>query len=152
MLLRTWLKYSSAIRLAHSTQYFNGRVGFDTSAHLIIILFTSITFSGSIAADRSKSWEPCTQIFRENVYKDSSKDDFVIDLFKEKKKKPRQFGEFGENYLITNIGENVKVIVTSIYISGILVLKAFINLARCSKCFVISVARIMSITLWRTCL
>lgn len=87
MLLRTWLKYSSAIRLAHSTQYFNGRVGFDTSAHLIIILFTSITFSGSIAADRSKSWEPCTQIFRENVYKDSSKDDFVIDLFKEKKKK-----------------------------------------------------------------
>lgn len=84
MLLRTWLKYSSAIRLAHSTQYFNGRVGFDTSAHLIIILFTNIMFSGSIAADISKSWEPCTQIFRENVYKDSNRGNFVIDLFKKK--------------------------------------------------------------------
>lgn len=149
MLLRTWLKYSSAIRLAHSTQYFNGRVGFDTSAHLIIILFTNIMFSGSIAADISKSWEPCTQIFRENVYKDSNRGNFVIDLFKKKAK----IASWIWKLLYTiNIEKNIKIIITSIYISGILVLKAFINFARCSKCFVISVARIMSITLWRTCL
>ena len=54
---RTWLKYSSAILLAHSTQLFNGRVGFDTSAHLITILLTSTTFSGCSTTDMSKESE-----------------------------------------------------------------------------------------------
>lgn len=53
----TWLKYSSAIRLAHSMQHFNGRVGLDTSAHLIIILLTSITLSGCRTTDMSKESE-----------------------------------------------------------------------------------------------
>jgi len=43
----TCLKYSSAIRLAHSMQYFRGRVGLDTSAHLIIILLINIILSGN---------------------------------------------------------------------------------------------------------
>lgn len=53
----TWLKYSSAIRLAHSTQHLNGRVGFDTSAHLIIILLTNITLSGCNITDISRESE-----------------------------------------------------------------------------------------------
>ena len=53
----TWLKYSSAIRLVHSIQFFSGRVGLDTSAHLIIILFTKVTFSGNKSTGTSKTSE-----------------------------------------------------------------------------------------------
>lgn len=53
----TCLKYSSAIRLAHSTQHFSGRVGLDTSAHLIIILLTNIMLSGCNITDMSRASE-----------------------------------------------------------------------------------------------
>lgn len=41
----TWLKYSSAIRRAHSMHMLRGRVGLETSAHLISIRLTRMMFS-----------------------------------------------------------------------------------------------------------
>jgi hypothetical protein len=41
----TWLKYSSAMRRAHSMHKFKGLVGLETSAHLMSIRLTRITFS-----------------------------------------------------------------------------------------------------------
>jgi hypothetical protein len=41
-----WLKYSSAMRRAHSMHMLSGRVGLDTSAHLMSIRLMTGTFSG----------------------------------------------------------------------------------------------------------
>lgn len=120
----TWQKYSNAIRRVHSMQHFSGRVGFETSAHLIIIRLARVTFSGSRRTDISAVSE---KGFR----------------------KGHSYAIFISRQMNVTTACNICFTSDCPSVDPALLLHTFTNFARCSKCFVISVAKIISMTFCR---